>query len=315
MAYTINYEDERFKNVENEKQQQLDNINETYNNMISQSDDFYQRQIDAVRDYNTTQQDLQNQQTDLAINEINQQKEKANKDYQREQRGAYSDWQKQSNRYGIEAERQAQNGMGGTGYSESSQVSMYNTYQNRVATARESYNLAVQNYDNKIAEARLANNSKLAEIAYQSLQQELELSLNGFQYKNTLLLDQVSKQQDINNMYYTRWQNVLSQMNTENALAEQVRQYNADLKFKKQQAKQAQKNWEKEYQLSKKAYSSSRRRYSGGGGGTGDDPKLKPPKKDPENKKTETKIRGEAEPPRNVVTELGKKLLEAIYGK
>ena len=186
MAYTINYEDERFKNVENEKQQQLDNINETYNNMISQSDDFYQRQIDAVRDYNTTQQDLQNQQTDLAINEINQQKEKANKDYQREQRGAYSDWQKQSNRY-----------------SESSQVSMYNTYQNRVATARESYNLAVQNYDNKIAEARLANNSKLAEIAYQSLQQELELSLNGFQYKNTLLLDQVSKQQMLNTIVST----------------------------------------------------------------------------------------------------------------
>ena len=95
--YEINYEDERFKNVENEKQDRLNEVNTAYDNMVNQSDEFYQRQIDAVKDYNTTQQDLQNQQTELAVNEINQAKEKANKDYLREQRGAYTDWQKQSN--------------------------------------------------------------------------------------------------------------------------------------------------------------------------------------------------------------------------
>ena len=60
---------------------------------------------------------------------------------------------------------------------------MYNQYQIRVAIAKESYNLPVQNYDNKMAEERLANNSKFAEISYNSLQQELELSLKGFPYK------------------------------------------------------------------------------------------------------------------------------------
>ena len=256
--YSINYEDERFKNVETEKQQKLDELNNTYNNMISQSDQFYQDQINAVRDYNQTQQDLQNQQTELAVNEINQAKDKANKDYLREQRGAYTDWQKQSNQYGVNAEQRAASGLANTGYSESSQVSMYNQYQNRVATARESYNLAVQNYDNKIAEARLANNSKLAEIAYKSLQQELELSLNGFQYKNNLLLDQINKQQTIDNTYYSRWQNVLSQMNTENALAEQVRQYNENMKYQKERDKVKDKQWQKEYDLAKKAARTSR---------------------------------------------------------
>lgn len=266
--YSINYEDQRFKNVEAEKNARLNEVNETYNNMINQSDAFYQRQIDATRDYATTQQDLQNQQTDLAVNEINQAKEKANKDYLREQRGAYTDWQKESNRYGAVAEQMAKSGLANTGYSESSQVSMYNTYQNRVATARESYNLAVQNYDNKIAEARLANNSKLAEIAYNALQQELELSLNGFQYKNTLLLDQVNKQQAISDTYYNRWQNVLSQMNTENALAEQIRQYNEKMAYQKQRDKVADAQWQKEFDLAKKASSSSRSyRSSGSSGG------------------------------------------------
>ena len=257
--YSINYEDERFKNVEAERDQRLQEVNETYNNMINQSDEFYQRQIDAARDYATTQQDLQNQQTDLAVNEINQAKEQANKNYIREQKGAYADWQKESNRYGATAEQMASSGLANTGYSESSQVSMYNTYQNRVATARESYNLAVQNYDNKIAEARLANNSKLAEIAFQALQQELELSLNGFQYKNTLLLDQIGKQQDINNIYYNRWQNVLDQMNTENALAESIRQYNEKMAYQRERDKVADAQWQKEYNLAKKA-----KRASGG---------------------------------------------------
>jgi hypothetical protein len=296
MNYDINYEDERFKSVENEKQDRLNEVNATYNNMVNQSDQFYQRQIDAAKDYATTQQDLQNQQTQLAIDEINQQKEKAQKDYIKEQKGAYTDWQKQSNRYGVEAERQASNGLLNSGYSESSQVSMYNTYQNRVSTARESYNLAVQNYDNGIREARLANNSKLAEIAYQALQTELELSLNGFQYKNNLLLDQINKQQDINNIYYNRWQNVLAQMNTENALAEQIRQYNEKMAedrrqydasmaenirqynekmleeqrqynekmaYQKERDKVADEQWKKEFDLAKKAARTTRR--SGGG--------------------------------------------------
>ena len=262
--YKINYEDERFKNVEQEQQNRLNEVNNTYDAMINQSNDFYQRQIDAAKDYATTQQDLQNQQTELAVNEINQAKEKAQKDYLKEQKGAYADWQKQSNKYGANAEQMAASGLGYTGYSESSQVAMYNQYQNRVSNAKESYNLAVQNYDNKIAEARLANNSRLAEIAYSALQQELELSLAGFQYKNTLILDKVNTQQEINNIYYNRWQNVLDQMNTENALAEQIRQYNEKMAYQRERDAIEDKQWEKQYNLSKKSYSG---RSSGGGGG------------------------------------------------
>lgn len=103
---------------------------------------------------------------------------------------------------------------------------MYNTYQNRVAVARESYTRAVQDFDNAITEARLQNNSALAEIAYKTLQQILELSLQGFQYKNSLVLDRFNQKQNLENNYYMRWQDVLKQINTENALAEEIRRFN-----------------------------------------------------------------------------------------
>lgn len=260
--YDINYDDSRFQEVETDKKAAINELDKTYGEMIGQSDSYYQAQIDAAKDWEKKQTELQNQQTDFAIQEIEQQKAQAKKDYTKEQSGAYVDWQKQSAEYGANAEAMADKGMQNTGYSESSQVSMYNTYQNRITAARESYNLAVQNYNNSITEARLQNNSALAEIAYNALQQQLELSLQGFQYKNTLLLDKMGKKTDLENEYYARYQDVLAQINTENSLAEQIRQYNEQLALEQQQMALEKEQWE--WQKAQAEASSS-----GGGGGGG----------------------------------------------
>ena len=246
-TYNINYDDEQFKQVEAEKQSALDNVNNTYNSMINQSDKYYQDQIDAIKDYANTQSQIQQQQSDLVVNQLQQQKDQAGKDYTKEQKGAYADWQKQSNQYGANAEQMASQGLTNTGYSESSQTSMYNQYQGRVATARETYNQAVMNYDNKMAEARLTNNATLAEIAFNSLQAELELSLEGFQYKNSLLSEQIAQQQATEDRYYSRWQDVLNQFNQENQFAESIRQYKQNYKFQVEQFAEEKKQFEKNY--------------------------------------------------------------------
>lgn len=207
--------------------------NATFDKMISESDGHFQAQIDATNQWAETQKQNQQAQTDFTIEQVEQQKDQAQKDYTREQSGAYVDWQKQSNAYGVNAEKMAANGMQNTGYSESSQVAMYNQYQNRVMAARESYNKAVLNYDNAITQARLQNSAVLAEIAYNALQSQLELSLQGFQYKNQLIVEKTNAAREIKNDYYQRYLDELNQINTENALAEQQRQFNANLEFDK----------------------------------------------------------------------------------
>jgi hypothetical protein len=234
--YDINYNDPRFGKVESDKGQALTELEQTYAGMIGQSDQYYNAQIQATQDWAAKQQQLQQDRTDFAIEQINQQKEQANKDYLKEQSGAYVDWQKQSNKYGTNAEQMASAGLTNTGFSESSQVSMYNTYQNRVAAARESYNQAVLNYNNAIKDAMLQNNEALAQIAYESLQKSLELSLAGFQYKNQLILEQSNKKIELDNMYYNRYQDVLQQINHENAIKEDIRQYNETQKWQTEQA-------------------------------------------------------------------------------
>ena len=231
----INYNDTRFTDVTNQKKTALNEVNSMYNNMISGSDKFYQDQINATQQYADTQTALQNQQTDLAVEQINQQKDYQKQDYTKEQKASYVDYQKQSNTYGANAEAMASRGLTGTGYAESSLVGMYNAYQNRVATARETYNRAIVEYDKQIKEAKLQNSSALAEIANNALLKKLEISLNGFQYKNTLLQQQLASKNEVEDRYYTRWQDVVGQINTENALSEQKRQFNEQMALQKQQ--------------------------------------------------------------------------------
>lgn len=265
--YTVNYDDKRFQEVKNQEATALRETQGTYDKMIDSTDSYYQQQIDASKEWANTQSELQQAQTDFAIEKVEQTKAQAKKDYEKEQRGAYTDYQKATNQYGVNAEQQAAQGLQGTGYSESTRTSMYNTYQNRYMAARESYNKAILNYDNSIKEAQLANNAQLAQIAYETLQKQLELSLQGFQYKNQLLLQ---KQEAVNaqkDRYYQRYRDVLSQINTENSMAEQVRQYNESLAFQKQQAAQQQSNWEREFALAQASARSSGGGSSGGSGG------------------------------------------------
>jgi hypothetical protein len=220
--YEIDYADERFDTLEAEKTAAMEELDKTYKDLADDVTMKYNQQIDAVKDYEWTQKKNQQDRTDFEIAKINQQKEQAEKDYQKEQSGAYVDWQKQSNQYGVDAEQKASMGMTGTGYSESSQVSMYNTYQNRVATARASFDQAKLNYENLATEARLQNSSALAEIAYNALKEELRLSLEKFSYNNDLILDKVNKKTALNNTYYQRYLDIVDQINTENKLSQQA---------------------------------------------------------------------------------------------
>lgn len=284
--YEIDYKDERFTKVENEKNQAINETKNTYNEMINSSDSHYQEMIDASKDYANKQTEIQNQNTEFAIEKINQAKDQAKKEYEKEQKGAYVDYKKSINEYGSTAESLASQGLQESGVSESTRTNNYTVYQNRYASARESYSQAILNYDNSIKEAQLANSSALATIAYEALQKQLELSLQGFQYKNTLVLQKLEAVNADKDRYYKHYQDVLQQINTENTLAEQVRQYNEkmaeekrqyneslalqkeqlaeekrqyneSLAFQKSKAAQDQSNWEKEYALAQKKSSVS----------------------------------------------------------
>ncbi|MBO5967849.1 MAG: hypothetical protein J6S14_05050 [Clostridia bacterium] len=229
MGADLNITEEDLNAVKTEGQAKLDDDAAMWNDRITEGEKIYNDAIKeiGVQDSNGNwtegswadkQTDIANENLDYTLDTIEQQREQAKKDYTKEQSGAWVDYQKQINPYGVNAEKMASMGMTGTGYNESSRVSMYNTYQNRVATAREVFARANLDYDNAIREAQLQNNSALAEIAYQAYQDRLELTLEGFQVKNTLLAQKAESQRAIRNEYFNRWKAILDQINTQKAL-------------------------------------------------------------------------------------------------
>lgn len=217
--------DSRFTQLEEEKQAALQKTDTLYGDLIDETVQTYQTLQDGASDYEQQQIRQQNQQMEADIGQIRQQQEQAQKDYTKEQSAAYTDFQKQEASHGVNAETMASGGMTGSGYSESAKVSMYNTYQSRVSAARESYQLAVRDYENAIQEARRLNSSALAQIAYDAFQTRMKLSLEGSERTGQLKLDWADKTEDIRDLYYDRKQDVQEQINIENELAEEKRQF------------------------------------------------------------------------------------------
>lgn len=245
----VNYDDERFTQVEQEKQSELDKYNQTYDSLIAERNQLTQQQQDYVDSWKDTQTQIANDNLNHQLDLYNQEKEKAEKDYQKEAKASYIDYQKEVDKYGVSRENVVSNGLSNSGYAESSKVDMYNTYQNRVATARESLNNIKLEFDNAIKEAQLSNNATLAELALQQMQQKLDIALEGFNYKDTATQNKLNWQNQINNTYYDRYKDVESQINYENEQAEAIRQYNEQMAYQKEQDKIAQQQWEREFAL------------------------------------------------------------------
>lgn len=79
------------------------------------------------------QTQLNNQIIDTGLqktqNEVNKQKADLDTEVTKQGQALYQDYKKQSNPYGANAEQLASQGLANSGYVESSQVAMYNTYQ------------------------------------------------------------------------------------------------------------------------------------------------------------------------------------------
>ncbi len=216
--------DERLTAVNEKEKVALSDNEKLYSGQADDVFNQYQSLADKTLKNAEEQKKIQQQQSDLAIKKLESEQADSKKDYIKEQSGAYVDWQKQSNRYGANAEQMAASGMANTGYSESSQVAMYNAYQNRIAVAREAFTRADTAYNIAMEEARLQNNSILAEIAAKANEDALNYILQGTLYKNQLLTEKADKALQIKSFYSGEYQKALDQINNEKNYALNERQ-------------------------------------------------------------------------------------------
>lgn len=216
----VDYE-QQLKDNETALADELKKSNESFDTTASKYQTVVDGQMQQLEKNKEEQTRLQQEQTDFTIDQIEQKQEQAEKDYTKEQQAAYGDYKRQTDPYGVNAEQMAALGLSRSGYSESANVAMYTAYQNRVATARASFEQAKQTFDNAIREAKLTNDINLAKIAQQAMEQSLALAMDSVVYLGNLELQKAATASSIKDKYYGIKQDILAAQEAERAAAKQ----------------------------------------------------------------------------------------------
>ncbi len=266
-------EDERLAQIEKAKLDAINQSNNTYNQMHQDNQSMLDQNTNYAEEYERIQNENLDKQLEFYKQNIDKQKEQAQKNYETESRRAENDYVAYNNPYGYQAETMAAKGQLQSGISQTAQLGSYNAYQNRLATANKAMQDAFTQYDLDMNEAIINNDVQKAQNALDKLQMILGFQQNFYDTKNQINQNQLSNNQSLNSEYYGRYMDMINQINSEKEREEAIRQFEAQMAYKKEQdalamAYQKERDavedsqWEKEYALNKKTVN-----YNTSGGG------------------------------------------------
>ena len=129
--------DERLNLINQQKQEAINNSNNTYNNLLQDNQNLFNQQQDYANQYEQTQNEALDKQLAFNTEKIEQQKEIARQNKETEEKKAKNDYTAYVNPYGLQAESFASRGLLNSGVSETAKLGGYNSYQNRLASANK----------------------------------------------------------------------------------------------------------------------------------------------------------------------------------
>lgn len=215
-------------------------------------DTLVNQQNSLLNQQEQKQNDLINQQTQMQVDELNREKEKLDKETQKTTSGLYGSWQKQANQYGAGMEQLAQQGLGNSGYAESTRTSLYNAYQKSVTDTLNNANDLKADYDFKITQARQNGSVQQAQAALDLYSQRLQLLTQNYELRQNR--EQYLYQQERDKIADQQWQKSFDEQVRQNEIENQWRQKEFD--YQQQRDAVADSQWQQQFNLSKKKSSS-----------------------------------------------------------
>lgn len=216
------------------------------------------------------QNDIVNKQTQMQVDSLGRQKEQIDREATQQNRAIYQDYKKNSNPFGQQAENLAGQGLGNSGYAETTQARMYNTYQNNITATLNNARQLKADVDFQINQARQTGDITLAQNALQLFNQRMQLLSQEYDMRNNREQFLYQKSQDA--LAQRNWQTEfdynksVADRNYNYQLSRDKvsdSQWNKQFKYQKSRDKVSDTQWQKEYELSKKSLASSSRRSRG----------------------------------------------------
>lgn len=185
-------------------------FNDNYLNKLRASNSYISESANKDRD-------MVNSQLNQTLSDYEKERQDQNNNFIKESQAAYVDYAKSINPYSAQNSNTVRNGLGNSGYSESSLIGANNTYQNRYTNTKTNYDNIFANINNNIAKAKETGNIELAKIAKEEQER---------------LLENLYK---INDEYTAEKQREEEKRRYEQEMALQKQQWEAEIALKKQQ--------------------------------------------------------------------------------
>ncbi len=229
-------------------------------------DNITKRQNEMLDNSLQQQRDIINKQTDLNVAELERNKQEIDKDANKTNQALYTEYRKASNPYGANAENLASKGLGNSGYAETTQTNLYNTYQRNITDTLNKARDLKSDFDFQISKARQTGDITLAQNSLQIYNQKMQLLAQEYDMRNNR--KQFLYQQERDRASDNKWQQQWDYQKSRDAVEDSRWQTQFD--YQKQRDAVADSQWQKQYELSKKASasrSSSRSTSKSGSGG------------------------------------------------
>lgn len=242
----------RVKANETARKNTLAETNRVYEQALANNNTVLEKNNEYADNYLKTNSEMLDAQTDLNINKIEQQKTKAEDTYNKTARDLNKDYINATNKYGIEAELRASQGINSGGAVSMKNLTKYEEQQKSLGEARATTNQTIQELNNQISQARLDNDSKKAEYSLEVAKMKLEAQIEQMQKQSELMIGKLENTQNINNTFDSMYMQIVDQINAEKDRAESKRQFEKQLAYQKKQDAISNSYTKKNLELQKK---------------------------------------------------------------
>ena len=199
------------------------------------------------------QEEIVNKQTQMNVDELERNKVEIDEQAKKTNQGLYTEYKKASNPYGVNAEATYARGLGNSGYAETTQTNLYNTYQKNVTNTINNAQKLKSDFDVQITQARQNGDITLAQNALQIYMQKMQLLTQEYELRNNREQYLYQKEQDA--LAQSNWEKEYAYQQERDSISDQQWQQSFD--YQKQRDAVADSQWAKEYALSSRKASSS----------------------------------------------------------
>ena len=199
------------------------------------------------------QEEIVNKQTQMNVDELERNKAEVDEEAKKTNQGLYTEYKKASNPYGANAEQLYSRGLGNSGYAETTQTNLYNTYQKNVTNTINNAQKLKSDFDFQISQARQNGDITLAQNALQIYMQKMELLTQEYELRNNREQYLYQKEQDA--LAQSNWEKEYAYQQERDAISDQQWQQSFD--YQKERDAVADSQWAKEYALSSRKASAS----------------------------------------------------------